>query len=595
MYFHIPYTYPINTHGHCPKGKKMNSDKKFETSSIDDIKALFENRKEEDIIPPDTFGETEKLVVTKEAVENAVKRASPENVSQRKRNRMIANVMIYSGIGLLIVACAILVVLIFAGNNGNSITNLDITNGDEINLRAGHSQQLKIKTEPAGTEYALSFVSADTSIATVSLDGKVTAVKNGKTEITVSSGELSDTITVNVRKDIIESLDVSLAALSLDGGEEQKVEAKITPADAKDVKLSWKSADSEVASVENDGTIKGVNTGETTVTVTDSVTGLSKDIAVTVNGLELPEAMKFDKDSVTLEKGEVYNSVLKFTPEDITYTGAIYYTSDATIASVTNEGVITAKAAGTCTIEAYYENDYRLVATMEVNVIDSFPITSSETTAPETPKPETSATEPVPDTETDPPASSKPAPTPEYTGSHKKEVIDGITYFDGVMIANKTYTLPRSYDPGVQPEAMDAFYDMQAAAASEGISLWILSSYRSYDDQEVIYNRYVAQDGRDAADTYSSRPGHSDHQTGYTFDLNSLEQDFQYDPAGQWLDKNCYKYGFIIRYPKGKDSSTGYMYEPWHVRYIGVDLATKVTKSGLSLEEYFGITSQYQD
>lgn len=567
----------------------MNSDKKFETSSIDDIKALFENRKEEDIIHSDTFGETEKPVVTKEAVENAVKRSSPENISKRKRNRMIANVMIYSGIGLLIVACAILVALIFAGNNGNSITNLDIINGDEITLRAGHSQQLKIKTEPAGTEYALSYISADTSIATVSLEGKVTAVKNGKTEITVSSGDLSDTITVNVKKDIIESLDVSLAALSLDGGEEQKVEAKVAPVDAKNVKLSWKSADNEVASVDNNGTIKGVNSGETTVTVTDSVTGLSKDIAVTVNGLELPESMKFEKESVTLEKGEVYNSVLRFTPEDITYTGAIYYTSDATIASVTNEGVITAKSAGSCTIEAYYENDYRLVATMEVTVIDSYVITDQTTV------PETSATEPVPDTETDPPASSKPAPTPEYTGSHKKEVIDGITYFDGVMIANKTYTLPRSYNPGVQPEAMDAFYDMQAAAASEGISLWILSNYRSYDDQEVIYNRYVAQDGRDAADTYSSRPGHSDHQTGYTFDLNSLEQDFQYDPAGQWLEKNCYKYGFIIRYPKGKDSSTGYMYEPWHVRYIGVDLATKVTESGLSLEEYFGITSQYQD
>lgn len=590
MYFCIPYTYPTNTCEHCLKGKKMNSDKKFETSSIDDIKALFENRKEEDIVPPDAFVETEKPVVTKEAVENAIKRSSPENISKRKRNRIIANTMIYSGIGLLIVACAILVALIFAGNNGNSITNLDIINGDEITLRAGHSQQLKIKTEPAGTEYALSYISADTSIATVSLEGKVTAVKNGKTEITVSSGDLSDTITVNVKKDIIESLDVSLAALSLDGGEEQKVEARVAPADAKDVKLSWKSADSEVASVDNNGTIKGVNTGETTVTVTDSVTGLSKDITVTVNGLELPESMKFEKDSVTLEKiGDVYKAVLKFTPEDITYTGAIYYTSDATIASVTNEGVITAKAAGTCTIEAYYENDYRLVATMEVTVIDSYVITD-QTTVPETP-----ATEPVPDTETDPPASSKPAPTPDYTGSHKKEVIDGITYFDGVMIANKTYTLPRSYDPGVQPVAMDAFYDMQAAAASEGISLWILSSYRSYDDQEVIYNRYVAQDGRDAADTYSSRPGHSDHQTGYTFDLNSLEQDFQYDPAGQWLEKNCYKYGFIIRYPKGKDSSTGYMYEPWHVRYIGVDLATKVTESGLSLEEYFGITSQYQD
>lgn len=575
----------------------MNPEKKFETSSIDDIKALFENRTEEDIIPPDSFGKSEKQVVTKEAVQSAVRKTASESIKKRKRNRTIANIMIYSGIGLLIVACAVLVAVIFNGNNGSSIKSLDITNSGEITLRVGHSQQIKVKTEPADTEYALSYVSGDTSVATVSLDGKVTAVKNGKTEITVSSGELSDTITVNVKKDIIESLDVSLAALSLDGGEEQKIDAKLTPADAKDVKLSWKSADTDVATVDKNGVVKGVNTGETTITLTDSVTGLSKDITVTVNGLELPESMKFDKDSVTVEVGDVYNSVLKFTPEDITYTGAIYYTSDSSIASVTNEGVITAKSAGNCTIEAYYENDYRLVATMEVTVIDSFPITSQETTAPETPSPETTTpdTEPEPEPETDPPASSTPAPAPEYSGSHKMEVIDGITYFDGVMIANKTYTLPASYNPGVQPEAMDAFYDMQAAAAADGISLWILSSFRSYEDQDVIYNRYVAQDGRDAADTYSSRPGHSDHQTGYTFDLNSLEQDFQYDPAGQWLDKNCYKYGFIIRYPKGKESSTGYMYEPWHVRYIGVDLATKVTQSGLSLEEYFGITSQYQD
>lgn len=582
---------------YCVKGNKMNPEKKFETSSIDDIKALFENRTEEDIIPPDSFGKSEKQVVTKEAVQSAVRKTASESIKKRKRNRTIANIMIYSGIGLLIVACAVLVAVIFNGNNGSSIKSLDITNSGEITLRVGHSQQIKVKTEPADTEYALSYVSGDTSVATVSLDGKVTAVKNGKTEITVSSGELSDTITVNVKKDIIESLDVSLAALSLDGGEEQKIDAKLTPADAKDVKLSWKSADTDVATVDKNGVVKGVNTGETTITLTDSVTGLSKDITVTVNGLELPESMKFDKDSVTVEVGDVYNSVLKFTPEDITYTGAIYYTSDSSVASVTNEGVITAKSAGNCTIEAYYENDYRLVASMEVTVIDPFPITSQETTAPETPSPETTApdTEPEPEPETDPPASSTPAPAPEYNGSHKMEVIDGITYFDGVMIANKTYTLPASYNPGVQPEAMDAFYDMQAAAAADGISLWILSSFRSYEDQDVIYNRYVAQDGRDAADTYSSRPGHSDHQTGYTFDLNSLEQDFQYDPAGQWLDKNCYKYGFIIRYPKGKESSTGYMYEPWHVRYIGVDLATKVTQSGLSLEEYFGITSQYQD
>lgn len=562
----------------------MEPEKKYETSSIDDIKALFESRTDDNIIPLDELDDKFKPKPAAPPVKASSSQYPKRKTSaQKKRNRLIANIMIYSGIALLIIMCAILVTLIFTGNNGDSIKGLEITNSGDITLRVGHSEQLKTKTEPSDTEYALSYVSADTSVATVSLDGKITGVSDGKTEITVSSGELSDSIIVIVKKDIIEKLDVSLAALSLDGGEEQKVTAKLTPSDAKDVSLSWKSADTEVATVDKDGNIKGVNTGETTVTVTDSVTGLSKDISVTVNGLELPDSMEFDKKSVTLEVGEVYNSVLKFTPEDITYTGAIYYTSDATIASVTNEGVITAKSEGSCTIEAYYENDFRLVATMEVNIIDPYVITQPETTVPETPKPET----PKPQT-------SEPQ-TPSYNGSHKMEVIDGITYFDGVMIANKTYTLPASYNPGVQPVAMDAFYDMQAAAAADGISLWILSSFRSYEDQDVIYNRYVAQDGRDAADTYSSRPGHSDHQTGYTFDLNSLEQDFQYDPAGQWLDKNCYKYGFIIRYPKGKESSTGYMYEPWHVRYIGVDLATKVTQSGLSLEEYFGITSQYQD
>ena len=514
--------------------KNMEPEKKYETSSIDDIKALFEKRTDDNIIPLDELdGKFKPKPAATTVKASSSQYPKRKTTAQKKRNRLIANIMIYSGIALLIIMCAILVTLIFTGNNGDSIKGLEITNSGDITLRIGHSEKLKVKTEPSDTEYALSYVSADTSVATVSLDGKITGVSDGKTEITVSSGELSDSIIVIVKKDIIEKLDVSLAALSLDGGEEQKVTAKLTPSDAKDVSLSWKSADTEVATVDKDGNIKGVNTGETIVTVTDSVTGLSKDISVTVNGLELPDSM---------------------------------------------EGVITAKSEGSCTIEAYYENDFRLVATMEVNIIDPYVITQPETTVPETPKPET----------------SKPS-APSYNGSHKMEVIDGITYFDGVMIANKTYTLPASYNPGVQPVAMDAFYDMQAAAAADGISLWILSSFRSYEDQDVIYNRYVAQDGRDAADTYSSRPGHSDHQTGYTFDLNSLEQDFQYDPAGKWLDKNCYKYGFIIRYPKGKESSTGYMYEPWHVRYIGVDLATKVTQSGLSLEEYFGITSQYQD
>ena len=173
------------------------------------------------------------------------------------------------------------------------------------------------------------------------------------------------------------------------------------------------------------------------------------------------------------------------------------------------------------------------------------------------------------------------------------ERINSITYVDGIMIANKTYTLPSSYDPGTMPEAYDAFIQMRNAAEQDGISLFIVSGYRSYDDQDAIYARYAYNDGAEVADTYSSRPGHSDHQTGYTFDLNSLEQDFADTAEGIWLAEHCAEYGFIIRYPKGKDAYTGYMYEPWHVRYIGVEKAKAITESGLSLEEYYGITSDY--
>ncbi len=194
---------------------------------------------------------------------------------------------------------------------------------------------------------------------------------------------------------------------------------------------------------------------------------------------------------------------------------------------------------------------------------------------------------------------SEETTTPESTEPPAQEpnieVIDGITYVDGILIANKTYALPSDFNPGVSDEAYDALTEMEIAAAEDGISLFIVSGFRSYDDQDVIYNRYVSQDGKAEADRYSARPGHSEHQTGYAFDLNSLEEYFADTPEGIWLAENCHKYGFIIRYPKGKEHITGYMYEPWHVRYLGVDIATSVYESGLTLEEYLGITSEYQD
>ena len=178
---------------------------------------------------------------------------------------------------------------------------------------------------------------------------------------------------------------------------------------------------------------------------------------------------------------------------------------------------------------------------------------------------------------------------------HKMEVIDGITYVDGIMIANKSYPLPASYDPGLLPEVEQAFYEMSAAAAQDGISLFISSGYRSHFAQEQLYNDYVMRDGKEAADTYSSRPGYSEHQTGYTIDVNNPSDDFRGTPEAKWIAEHCSDYGFIVRYPEGKEDITGYEYEPWHIRYLGVETAKAVEASGLCLEEYLGIDSKYKD
>ena len=178
-------------------------------------------------------------------------------------------------------------------------------------------------------------------------------------------------------------------------------------------------------------------------------------------------------------------------------------------------------------------------------------------------------------------------------GGPRIEVIDGITYVDGILIANKTYSLPSSYDPGLKSETQTAFNEMAAAAAKDGIYLFIISGYRSYWTQNYTYNYFVSERGRALADQVSARPGHSEHQTGLACDVNTTANSFAGTPEARWLEANCYKYGFIIRYPKGKEDITGYIYEPWHVRYLGKDLAKKVTDSGLCLEEYLGITSYY--
>lgn len=178
----------------------------------------------------------------------------------------------------------------------------------------------------------------------------------------------------------------------------------------------------------------------------------------------------------------------------------------------------------------------------------------------------------------------------------KIEVKDGITYIDGILVANKTYSLPSTYNPGgLTNETTKAFDEMKADAAAVGLNIYVVSGFRSYETQNNLYNRYVARDGKTAADTYSARPGHSEHQTGLAFDLNDVSDNFENTAEAKWLNNNAYKYGFILRYPKGKTNETGYIYESWHFRYVGKDLAAKLYNNGdwTTLESYFGITSEY--
>lgn len=191
------------------------------------------------------------------------------------------------------------------------------------------------------------------------------------------------------------------------------------------------------------------------------------------------------------------------------------------------------------------------------------------------------------------------------------ELKDGVTYIDGVMIANKTYPLPKEYVPTnthksvgsshncqecLIKEAYDAYAKMKSDASANGLTLWIASGYRSYTYQNGLYQSYAKRNGKKSADTYSARPGHSEHQTGYAFDLNTVSSSFADTKEGKWVNENCSKYGFILRYPKGKENKTGYIYEPWHLRYVGTELSAKLYNSDgtwTTMEEYFGITSQY--
>jgi D-alanyl-D-alanine carboxypeptidase len=157
--------------------------------------------------------------------------------------------------------------------------------------------------------------------------------------------------------------------------------------------------------------------------------------------------------------------------------------------------------------------------------------------------------------------------------------------------------VPHTYSPQLRKEASDGVVALFNAASTEaGLALASNSAYRSYDIQVDLYNRDVAEHGQAAADLSTARPGTSEHQTGLTIDIGAVSRNcslnacFGETPEGQWLAANAWRFGFLLRYPADKTAVTGYEFEPWHYRYIGVDLATEMHNTGVTtLEEFFGL------
>ena len=192
-----------------------------------------------------------------------------------------------------------------------------------------------------------------------------------------------------------------------------------------------------------------------------------------------------------------------------------------------------------------------------------------------------------------------------YNETYEANIEDGY-----LVLVNKFYYLPENYERAdIEPISLQYAYHNNKAATivienfeqmrqdvedELGIHLMVNSSYRPYSDQEEIYNEYKKKSLK-YADSYAARPGHSEHQTGLSIDLTSLEHpyinntedSFDKSTEYEWLKNNCHKYGFILRYPEGKDHITGYNTESWHFRYVGVEAATQIYEEGITFDEYY--------
>ena len=307
-------------------------------------------------------------------------------------------------------------------------------------------------------------------------------------------------------------------------------------------------------------TSKNGSTLTTTTTTTDAAITTVVTTTAPVTDPVNKSDFKLDKLSVSIMVGEKDMPRVLGYPDGTVEADERWSSGNPDIAVVDSKGYITGVAPGTCYVILRSAAD----STQEVYIKVTVRGEASEDTA--TPQSNTA---------------EAPAP-PVYD-------TEGLTYINGVLLVNKEYGLPASFQPWLEDVCYEWFNALSTAAAKEGLKIYLSSGYRSYSDQQTLYDNYVKEDGVEKADTNSAKAGHSEHHTGLCIDCNTVDDAFGYTAEAAWLAEHAHEYGFIIRYPLGKEDITGYQYEPWHIRYVGSEVANKMYKTGQCLEEYLGV------
>lgn len=427
------------------------------------------------------------------------------------------------------------------------ISSKDVESESSKETDTAHENESKADSEKDKSSSSENKTDSSKSSSSKVVSSRIISSRASSSSSNTSSKTTSSSSEVKVTKIALDVYEVTL-----DIGQSKMPVVTMTPYNAVNKREVWKSSNESVATVDKNGVIRAVAEGKCVVTVTaEGNPSVDAKVNVTVKGKPKVDSLDVSFTEATINVGETVMPRVTMLPLDADTLAEKWTSDNESVATVDSYGYITGRAKGTCKITVTSVSNDKLSKEITVTVNEQ------DNTGDD-----------------------------EYTNK----------YIDGVLIVNKTYGLSRSYNPGgLTPECASAFESLRRAAAEDGINIYIESGFRSYEEQESLYEQYVNSRGKEAADTFSARPGHSEHQTGLTIDCNNASDEFVGTAEAQWLAEHSCEYGFIIRYPLGKEDITGYKYEPWHIRYVGKELAKELYNSGETLEEHFNIKSEYRD